>query len=413
AISCFSPIPLQQRPRPPVLPDMTDPNKSYATCVVTKATYGADGIEPGEARFIRISHRLFWPYDNKYGGHRYTEKAYPNNWTPVRVIGTVPVESDGSAHFRVPADTPVYFQLLDENHMELRRMRSFISFQPGETRGCVGCHETREEAPASGQGSLALQRDPSEPIPPPWGERAISFLRDIQPILNRHCVKCHSGLRPAGGLDFCGGLTPGPSSGPGYGEPIAGYGFNRAFETIVQHKLVSWSDVQGDARITQPLEFGSRRSKIIDVLRDGSCGRRATLSRQEWLRLLIWIDGNAPYHDRFVNKRQKRPAYSLPADSELIQSITDVHKKRCNSCHEASEISRADWIDIHEPRRSLFLVAPLTKIAGGTQECSEVTYKNQHDQDYAMLLQLVRAAVGRAWANPRRDLKALLARSSD
>ena len=128
---------------------------------------------------------------------------------------------------------------------------------------------------------------------------------------------------------------------------------------------------------------------------------------------MTWIDGNAPYHDRFVNKRQKRPAYSLAADSELIQSITDVHKRRCNSCHETSEISRADWIDIHKPSHSLFLVAPLAMTAGGTQECSEITYKNQRDQDYARLLQLVRAAVGRAWANPRRDLKALLARSSD
>jgi len=159
AISCFGPIPLQRRPRPPILPDRTDPSKSYATCVVTEATYGADGIKGGEARFIRISNRLLWPYDNEYGGHRYTEKAYPNNWTPVRVIGTVPVESDGSAHFRVPADTPVYFQLLDENHMELRRMRSFISFQPGETRGCVGCHQTRAEAPTSRPHPLALQRE--------------------------------------------------------------------------------------------------------------------------------------------------------------------------------------------------------------------------------------------------------------
>jgi hypothetical protein len=413
AISCFSPIPLKRRPRPPVLPDKTDPSKSYATCVVTEATYGADGIKADEARFIRISHRLLWPYDNEYGGHRYTEKAYPNNWTPVKIIGTVPIESDGSAHFRVPADTPVYFQLLDENHMELRRMRSFISFQPGETRGCVGCHETRGQAPTSRPHPLALQREASEPVPPPWGDRAISFLRDIQPILDRHCVKCHSGLKPAAGLDFCCGLTPGPASGPGHAETIPGYGFNRAFETILQHKLVSWSDVQGDARITQPLEFGSRRSQLIEVLRRGPCGRRTTLSRQEWLCLVTWIDGNAPYHDRFVNKRQKRPAYSLAADSELMQSITDVHKKRCGSCHETSEISRADWIDIYEPGQSLFLVAPLAKSAGGTQGCSVPTYKDQHDQDYAMLLQVVRAAVGKAWANPRRDLKSLLARSSD
>ncbi|UCG56700.1 MAG: discoidin domain-containing protein [Phycisphaerales bacterium] len=413
AISCFSPIPLQRRPRPPILPDSTDPGKSYATCVVTEATYGADGIEPGDARFIRISQRLMWPYDNEYGGHRYTEKAFPNNWTPVRIIGTVPIESDGSAHFRVPAGTAVYFQLLDENHMELRRMRSFISFQPGEVRGCVGCHETREEAPLRGRSPLALGRGPSEPVLPPWGKRAISFLRDIQPTFDRHCVSCHSGLKPAAGLDFCGGLTSGPSSGPGHAEPIAGYGLNRAFETIIQHKLVSWSDVQGDAAITQPLEFGSRRSKIIEVLREGPCSKRAELSEEEWLRLIIWIDGNAPYHDGFVNKRQKQPAYSLPADSELIQSITSVHGSRCNSCHDASSVSRADWINIHEPRRSLFLTAPLAKVGGGTGKCARATYQNRDDRDYELLLQMVTAAVQKAWDYPRRDLRTLANRSFD
>jgi hypothetical protein len=331
----------------------------------------------------------------------------------VKVIGTVPIESDGSAHFRVPIDTPVYFQLLDENHMELRRMRSFISFQPGEVRGCVGCHETREQAPSSGYRPIALRRAPSKPVPPPWGERAISFLRDIQPIFNRHCIACHSGLKPAGGLDFSNGLTSGPNSGPGHATAIAGYGLNRAFETIIQHNLVSCSDVQGDAVITEPLKFGSRRSKLVEVLRDRRCGKRAKLSQQEWLRLVIWIDGNAPYHDRFVNKRQKQPAYSYPADSELIENISAVHRSRCSSCHDVSEISRADWIDIHDPQQSLFLAAPLAKAAGGTERCGQATYENQEDRAYKAVLQLVTTAVKKAWEYPRRDLRALIAQSFD
>ncbi|MBL7188687.1 MAG: discoidin domain-containing protein [Phycisphaerae bacterium] len=407
SISCFSPIPLVARERPPILPELTDPNVTYATCAVSNVTHGADGISAGRARYIRISQRLQWPYDNEYGGHRYTEKAYPNNWTPVQVIGTVPVESDGSAHFRVPADTPVYFQLLDRDHMELRRMRSFISFQPGEVRGCVGCHESREEAPPAAGIPLALGREPLDPVPPPWGERPISFLRDIQPILDRHCVDCHSGLSPAGGLEFYGGLTAGPQRGPGHATYIAGYGANRAFETIIEHKLVSWSQVQGDARITQPLEFGSHKSRLVKTLRAGACGRRARLSPSEWLRLVTWIDGNAPYHDGFVNKRQVKPAYSLPADTGLIREISSIHERRCGSCHEASEISRPDWVDIRRPMQSLFLAAPLEKSAGGTGKCGKVTYRNREDVDYKAVLRLVADAVEQAWENPRRDLMAL------
>ena len=114
----------------------------------------------------------------------------------------MPVERDGSAHFHVPADTAVYFQLLDENRMELRRMRRFISFQPGETRACAGCHETRGGRAAPAAARWPPRRAPSAPMPPPWGDRPVSFLRDIQPILDRHCVECHSGLKPAGGLGF-------------------------------------------------------------------------------------------------------------------------------------------------------------------------------------------------------------------
>ncbi|MBN2291356.1 MAG: discoidin domain-containing protein, partial [Pirellulales bacterium] len=169
-ISCFMPIPLRPRTRPPIITDSTDPAKTYAVCTLSDAALGCEDIDPERVRYLRISHRLPWPYSEKTGGMRYEQVALSQglNWTPVQVLGTVPVESDGSAHFRVPVDKPVYFQLLDENFMELRRMRSFISFQPGEVRGCVGCHESRAAAPPPKTGLLALQREPSIPQPPPW-----------------------------------------------------------------------------------------------------------------------------------------------------------------------------------------------------------------------------------------------------
>ena len=406
-ISCFTPVPLRPRLQPPVVPDVTNRNVDYAVCTLSDVTHGVEGIDVSTARYLRISQRPQWPYDNQYGGWRYTEKARPNNWTPARVLGTVPIERDGSAYFRVPADTPVYFQLLDENHMELRRMRSFISFQPGEVRGCVGCHETREEAPPDQGFPLALLQEPVEPTPPPWGDQLINFLRDVQPIFDKHCVSCHGGLKPAGGLDFCGGLTASPPTGPGHGTPIPGYGHNRAFDTIIQHKLVAWSAIHGDAAVTQPLEFGSHKSPLVQVLRDGACSKRALLSDEEWLRLVTWIDANAPYHDRFVNKRAESRPYSLPDDRELLTQIAAVHTQRCGSCHQVADVTRADWIDIHRPERSLFLAAPLAKAAGGTGRCNKTTYENGDDPDYQSVMQLVEAAVENAWKNPRRDLKGI------
>ncbi|MDD4869369.1 MAG: hypothetical protein PHR77_02320 [Kiritimatiellae bacterium] len=407
-ISCFIPIPLRARPRPPVLPELVDLNVPYATCVVSDASFGCNGIAPERIRYLRIAEPVGWPYDNQHGGQRYVEdhncqkpsgeKRILDNWTPVRILGDVPVERDGSAHFRVPMDTAVYFQLLDQNHMELRRMRSFISFQPGERRSCAGCHETRNIVPRLAPVPLAAQRPPSDLIPPPWGDRTVNFLRDVQPVLDWHCVRCHGGLKPAGGLNFCGGLTS-------FDLAVPGYGYNRAYATIMANDLVSCSPARKqDATVTPPLAYGSHKSKLIDVLNKEPHAKRVKLSAEDRLRLTMWIDSNAPYHDHFVNKRPKQPAYDLAADMELAKQIAAVHEKRCVTCHKPSEISRLDWIDIYNPAKSLFLKAPLAKNMGGTDKCGQSVYKNQDDSDYKSILQLIETAVNKAWENPRRDL---------
>ncbi|NQT50594.1 discoidin domain-containing protein [bacterium] len=400
AISCFIPIPLLPRPKPPVLPDTTEQGRGYAVCALSDATLGCEGIEPGRAKYLRIAQRLPWPYDNMHGGQRYAEKARPNNWTPARILGDVPLARDGSAHFRVPADQAVYFQLLDENRMELRRMRSFISFQPGEQRGCVGCHETRETAPAGKPTPLALLREAVLPTPLSWGTRPVSFLREIQPIFDRHCVGCHSGMKPSAGLDFFGGLTS--------GGHVADYGHNVAFDTIIRNRLVAWSPVQGDASITQPLQFGSHRSKLVHVLREGACSRRVALSKDEWYRLVAWIDANAPYHDGFADKRPQRPVYDIAGDRALLRRLRGMHAQRCGGCHKVDQVVRLDWISVLDPEQSLMLTAPLAKSAGGTQKCGQAAYASRDDLLYRAALQAIGAAVRDAMARPRRDLKALM-----
>ncbi|MEA1950708.1 MAG: hypothetical protein U9N87_04945, partial [Planctomycetota bacterium] len=414
-ISCFTPIPLRPRTRPPIITDTTDPTKPYAVCTLSDAAYGCEGIDAARVRYLRISHRLPWPYNERSGGMRYEQVALSQglNWTPVQVMGTVPVEADGSAHFRVPVDKPVYFQLLDENFMELRRMRSFISFQPGEVRSCAGCHESRAAAPTSKPGLLALRREPSIPQPAPWGNRPLSFLRDIQPVLDRHCVSCHGGLKPAAGIDLCGGLTTGLRFKTLHGRELGLDGHNRAYRSLITAGLVAYSNKSDPAdALSKPLAFGSHRSKMIAALRQGTCGKRAKLSPDEWLRLVTWVDGNAPYHDNFINMRPDKPAYDLPADKQLLGDIEEIHARRCTPCHTPAEVTRADWIDLRRPERSLFLAAPL---AGSTHDrkCAKPPYADVNDQDYSTILKLVNDAVKKAWAEPRRDLKALIDSGGD
>lgn len=411
-ISCFVPVPLRPRPYPPVLPDTTDPEIPYATCQVGNIGQGSEELPPGSIRYLRVAEPIGWPYDNEKGGHRYGEDhryggpdaAWQNltNWTPVRILGDVPVNPDGSAQFRVPADTAVYFQLLDENRMELRRMRSFISFQPGEQRGCVGCHETRAGAQVMPDATAvaALRAEPSEMLPPPWGaERPVSFLRDVQPVLDAHCVRCHAGLKPDGGLDLSGGLLS-------HDAEIPGYGYNRAFHGILTGGHVSVSAARAqDASITPPLAYGARNSRLITALDDDDHRDAVKLSEDERLRLAMWIDANAPYHDRFVDKRPSKPAYDHAMDRELSAALRGIHERRCTPCHAPDEVTRTDWLDLERPEQSRFLTAPLAGAKGN--KCGGTVYANRKDPDYSAARKLAEDAALRAWQSPRRDLAAL------
>jgi len=304
--SCSFPMPVKRRRRPTVVPDATEPAEKYATCYVGDVYHGLDGAARGTVKHLRISQRIGWPLDAEVGAMRWIPgNAWERKfgfwaWAPVRVIGEVPVEPDGSAHFRVPVDAAVYFQALDERHMEVRRMRSHISFQPGERRGCLGCHETKPKTPAvEWSTTLALSREADVPQPPPWGaDKLLGYEWLVQPIFDRHCTRCHGQDEPDGGID----LT----------ASVADDGFYQSYRTLFGKPpeggkdgpvFVSVSNRFDGAAITQPRQFGSHKSRLVDVLLDELHRKEVRLSDDEWLTLVTWIDANAPYYDTFFNRR--------------------------------------------------------------------------------------------------------------
>jgi len=219
----------------------------------------------------------------------------------VRVIGTVPVENDGSAAFTVPADTAVYFQALDDRHMEIRRMRSVVSLKAGEVRGCTGCHESRASASASlASIPKAMLREPDVPSPPPWGsDRMLGYEWLVQPILGRHCVRCHGREEPDGGLDLTATRTD-----DGLYQSFRTMFGRLPGQTEPGRLLVSCSDRFSNADVSKPKQFGSHKSPLVRVLLDDPLHRdEVELNSGEWLSLVTWVDANAPYHDAFFNKR--------------------------------------------------------------------------------------------------------------
>ncbi len=96
--------------------------------------------------------------------------SFGGTYTLERVLGTVPVEADGSAYMELPALRSLFFVALDEHDNSVKRMMSFLTVMPGETTGCVGCHEQRtadaaERRPQPAARRCAAGRARSRPSP--------------------------------------------------------------------------------------------------------------------------------------------------------------------------------------------------------------------------------------------------------
>ncbi|MCP4784149.1 MAG: hypothetical protein GY903_25615 [Fuerstiella sp.] len=222
-----------------------------------------------------------------------------------RVLGTVPIEEDGSVSFYAPSGRALHFQLLDERYRALQTMRSFTGVMPGEHRGCVGCHESHSRAPGYDASSLALSRQPSQITAPPWGEDTVSFVRYVQPTLDRYCGECHQGdgdARDVLDLTFRPGfrmfnepyvtLTGRPTWGKPYEapeKPIPGWG-------IANTLMVEGYD-QRDPKAYQtpePMTALSYQSRLIDLASSGD-HYGVQVDPISLRKLIAWIDTMCPY----------------------------------------------------------------------------------------------------------------------
>ncbi|MCX5685518.1 MAG: SUMF1/EgtB/PvdO family nonheme iron enzyme, partial [Planctomycetota bacterium] len=223
-----------------------------------------------------------------------------------RVLGTVRVEADGSALFRVPAKTPFSVQPLDADGRAIQLMRSWMTAQPGETLSCVGCHDNRGAAPPAAKATLALGLPP-QAIEPWYGPpRGFSFKREVQPVLDKLCVGCHDGqahdgktpvnLRgDQGYLVYRGGNPQGTLVTDTPKEQLLGkYGgiFEPSYIALRRHIRVG--GLESDLHLLAPMEFFADTSDLIQMLRKGHYG--VALDREAWERLYTWIDLNAPCH---------------------------------------------------------------------------------------------------------------------
>jgi formylglycine-generating enzyme required for sulfatase activity len=215
-------------------------------------------------------------------------------WDVKRILGTVPVEKDGSAFFRVPAYTPIAVQPLDAEGRALQIMRSWFTAMPGEVLSCIGCHEHPNEAVPNLQ-SLAASKPPVM-IDPWYGPaRGFSFAREVQPVLDRYCISCHNGQpEQSSAFDLRGDvpLTGWSSAIAGHVSENVGGKFSIAYANL--HKYVRRPGIESDIHLLSPMEYHAATTELVQILKKGHYG--VQLSGEAWDRLYTWIDLNAPYH---------------------------------------------------------------------------------------------------------------------
>ena len=304
-VSCFEPVPLRSRRKPMLIAPIETPDakkqEKPATLFVQNVYEGMTGVARGRVKYLRVMGVLPWPWDQ----HGMNTVGMNVDVHRKKVYGVVKVHEDGSAYFSVPPDENIFFHALDENFMSLQQMPTFINLMPGENRSCIGCHERRRNAPSMAAGRAQAMDDPPQNLSPQPGEtgpRMVHYAADVQPALDKHCVSCHSGSDPKGALDLTGVPTD---------------RYNRSYENLVGKGLISYRDCRyGRAgfRAEPPLTFGSHLSTLVDRIRNAPC--KAAITRGEFVKIVTWIDANAPYYGTYRGRRDLKdkdsPDFRLP-----------------------------------------------------------------------------------------------------
>ncbi len=397
AISCFNPVPLSPRPVPRLIVPIPRSESTYGTFFVQDVYKGlADrGIARGRVKAIRILTQV--PKRCNMRGRRVFDHdpvISRGSYYVKGCFGTVPVEDDGSAHFKAPAGVELYFEAVDAAGKELIRMGSTTQIMPGERQSCIGCHEPRSMA-GSPRRTAAMRRPASEITPPPWGHGGpIDFVRDVQPVFDKHCVKCHSGAQPKAGLDLSGDKSR--------------Y-FNMAYGNLLERKLVHYIYInRGLTDNFQPLETGSHKSKLVTHLDKGHS--KVKLSDAEKRRLYTWIDANCPYYSTYDNTRPgtagSRDLWRDKWDGRLWM---DDLKKAFALPGPKGKRGRAprirnQSINLTRPEFSGVLTENLAKSAGGQADDKAALFKTKADPRYVAALKAITAGKSALVAKPRVDM---------
>ena len=382
------PVALVRRPREPMVAPKTDLARTTGTLVLADVYHGRNmaGVERGAIQRLLVLEELPKPANFHGGGSQPIGHGVTS--TLKRILGTVPVEPDGSAYFEAPVLRSLYFAALDGRGRSVKQMRSFVTLQPGEALGCVGCHEPRTQTTRSGYDIQALARAPSR-IEPIADVPAIpDFPRDVQPILDRHCIRCHDADKRKGGVVLTGDRGP---------------VFSLSYYELLLHWQVKDTGGNPGHRSgrqngnDKPFTTYSSASPLME--RIGGSHNDVQLAPRERAIVRLWIDTSAQYAGTYAAYGtgqvggcwgNNRPVRVMADRWPSTAPAADAIERRCGPCHARGQLPRhvtaltatdhgdmLSWtrpmsrfsrhrvFNLTRPDKSLVLLAPLAQDAGG------------------------------------------------
>ena len=378
------PRPIMPRKRERAIPDRIIAREDTGKLILTNVYEGRNmaGVEKGSIKELMVLETLPKPI-NYTGGM--DPLSYGGTFTLERIVGTVPVAEDGSAYMELPANRSLFFVAFDERGRAVKRMQSFMTVKPGETTSCVGCHEPRTQTPVN-QGEstvVALRSAPNKVAPIPGVPDVFDFPRDIQPILDKHCLKCHDYDKRKGGVILTGDHGP---------------MFSHSYVMLTIRRQVTDGRNRPQSNYA-PYALGSAASPLMHKIEKHH--NDVKLSAHERRMVQLWIDSGAAYPGTYaalgngmVGGYAENRLNHTDFDWPSTKAAAVVMKNRCDSCHTgnrrlphalADEIGLSFWdpswtdprlrfsrhlmFNLSRPEKSVILLAPLAKEAGGYGMC--------------------------------------------
>ncbi len=379
-ISCFEPIPLRPRPRPPVLPplDAGGPALATGTFYLQDVYRSTQTIPRGSIRWLRVNQIIPQPTQ------RVPYSSAVRFEVLKRVLGTVPVDESGSVAFEAPAGVPLQFQALDADGLAVMTMRTFTHLQPGEQAGCVGCHEPRTSSPVTPPLPTATQA--ILPLTPPAGPQypgGLSFAKTVQPVLDRYCIDCHGLKETAGEIDLLGTLDASDENIAAAHHSLLP---STAYAALTRDgRLVKLAQYGGETWYSQPQDYFAHGGTLAPLLQQGHAG--VQLDADSLRRIIDWLDLNAPLYGTYSWNKDEWQQVDAAGEQALRAHV----RQRFGA--ELADQPLAALVNVAWPDESRILMAPLAQAAGGWGQIEQGGWANADDPDYQTLRRLVHAAI--------------------